>query len=147
MAYGFIGPDIILQFGESLEEEAEFLALLRLIFIPLLLMTTIFAILTGWFMGRKSISGIAAITETAKQISEGAIEKRVKVKPQGDEIDHLAATFNVMVDRINLLVKELRESGDCIAHDLRSPLARMRGGAELCLMKERSLTFPTPGRR
>ena len=61
------------------------------------------------------------------------MEKRVPVKSRGDEIDQLAMTFNQMLDRIQTLVAEIRQMGDDIAHDLKSPLTRIRGIAEITL--------------
>lgn len=140
VAYGTIGPGIILQFGETLEEMGRFLALLRHIFIPLFFVTTLFALLAGWFMGRKAISGIETITATARQIAEGDFDQRVRVNSGGDEVDRLGSAFNHMVERVNILIKELKEINDYIAHDLRSPLARIRGAAELSLTIKHSLS-------
>jgi signal transduction histidine kinase len=61
------------------------------------------------------------------------------VKDRGDEIDQLAMTFNQMLDRIQSLVAEIRQMGDNIAHDLKSPLARIRGLAEITLTTGTSL--------
>jgi signal transduction histidine kinase len=55
------------------------------------------------------------------------------VKHSGEEIDQLAATFNLMLDRIQGLVADIREMTDNIAHDLKSPITRIRGQAELAL--------------
>jgi len=65
---------------------------------------------------------------------------RVPVKERGDEIDQLALTFNQMLDRIQTLVTEIRQMGDNIAHDLKSPLTRIRGIAEITLTTGESLS-------
>jgi heavy metal sensor kinase len=93
----------------------------------------------GWFMARRAVSGVEAITRTAQSISGGTLEKRVPVKTRGDEIDQLAMTFNQMLDRIQTLVTEIREMSDNIAHDLKSPITRIRGVAEVTLTNERSI--------
>jgi heavy metal sensor kinase len=94
----------------------------------------------GWFMARRAVSGVTAITRTAQGISAGTLEKRVPVRDRGDEIDQLAMTFNQMLDRIQTLVTEIRQMGDNIAHDLKSPLTRIRGMAEITLTTGESLS-------
>jgi signal transduction histidine kinase len=61
------------------------------------------------------------------------------VKAKGDEIDQLAITFNQMLDRIQALLTEIKEMSDNIAHDLRSPITRIRGIAEVTLTTGKSL--------
>jgi signal transduction histidine kinase len=63
----------------------------------------------------------------------------VPVKARGDEIDQLAVTFNRMLDRIQRLISGIKEMSDNIAHDLRSPITRIRGTAEITLTTGRSL--------
>ena len=131
--YGIIGPDLILQIGESLEEDTEFLEMHRKIFVPLMAVMVIIAAFAGWLLARRALRGVEEVTETAIEISEGALDKRVPHKVRGEEIERLANTFNYMLDRINVLIKEMREMSDNIAHDLRSPLSRIRGAAEMAL--------------
>ena len=61
------------------------------------------------------------------------------MKARGDEIDQLATTFNQMLDRIQTLLTEIKEMSDNIAHDLRSPITRIRGIAEVTLTTGKSL--------
>lgn len=131
--YGSIGPNLVLQIGESLEEDAQFLELHRIVFIPLMAAMVIIATIVGWLMARRALSGVEEVTQTAIEISKGALDKRVPFKARGNEIERLATTFNHMLDRINLLIRGMREMSDNIAHDLRSPLARIRGVAEMAL--------------
>jgi heavy metal sensor kinase len=131
--YGIIGPDLVLQIGESLEEDTEFLEIHRKIFVPLMAVMVIIAAFVGWLLAKRALRGVEEVTETAIGISEGALDKRVPHKVRGEEIERLANTFNYMLDRINVLIKEMREMSDNIAHDLRSPLARIRGAAEMAL--------------
>jgi methyl-accepting chemotaxis protein len=91
------------------------------------------AVLVGWFMARRALSGVEAVTRTAQQISESDLSRRVPVLARNDEIDRLALTFNQMLDRIENLVVGIREMGDNIAHDLKSPVARIRGIAEMSI--------------
>ena len=131
--YGIIGPGLVLQIGESLAEDTEFLEIHRKIFVPLMAVMVIIAAFVGWLLAKRALRGVEEVTETAIEISEGALDKRVPHKVRGEEIERLATTFNYMLDRINVLIKEMREMTDNIAHDLRSPLARIRGAAEMAL--------------
>ncbi len=133
IVYGIIGPGTILQIGESLEEDEEFLAIFREVFLPIMAIMTIAAGLMGWFMARRAMTGVEEVTQTAIEISKGAFDRRVPIKVRGDEIERLATTFNDMLDRISVLIREMREMTDNIAHDLRSPLARMRTAGEMAL--------------
>ena len=90
-------------------------------------------------MARRAVSGVEAITRTAQSISGGTLEKRVPVKTRGDEIDQLSMTFNQMLDRIQALVTEIKEMSDNIAHDLKSPITRIRGIAEVTLTNGKSM--------
>ncbi len=130
---GAIGPGIILQMGESTEEDEEFMEMFRTIFGATFPVTIIFAAAIGWFMGRRAMRGVEQVTQAAMEISGGKLDKRVSVKSSGDEIQKLATMFNDMLDRIQSLIVGMREITDNIAHDLRSPLARIRGNAEMAL--------------
>lgn len=92
----------------------------------------------GWFMARRALSGVMQLTKTAKAVAAGALNERVPVKGHQDEIDRLAITFNIMLEKINALIQGMKETNDSIAHDLRSPIARMRGVAEAALTNESS---------
>jgi heavy metal sensor kinase len=90
----------------------------------------------GWLVSRRATAGIQAITRAAEQIASGAFDTRVRPQSRFGEIETLAATFNKMLDRIQQLMTELREVTDNIAHDLRSPIARIRGAAEMALTRQ-----------
>jgi signal transduction histidine kinase len=104
---------------------------------PLMAVIIISAI-GGWFMAKRALSGVEAVTKAARDIAGGALDRRVLLRGRDDEIDRLAGTFNDMVERVQLLIKEMKEITENIAHDLRSPITRMRGMAELALSGRRS---------
>ena len=68
---------------------------------------------------------IAEIDGAARAIMAGALDRRVALRGTRDEFDRLAATLNAMLDRIEVLVRDLRTVTDSLAHDLRSPLGRL----------------------
>ncbi len=87
----------------------------------------------GWFMAKRALSGVEEVTRAAVDITNGALDRRVPVTGRQDEIDLLAETFNTMVGRIQDLIGQMTEITENIAHDLRSPITRMRGIAEMAL--------------
>ena len=134
--YGLTGPGVILQVGQSMEEYGRVLSVFRRIFIGTMAFLMALAALVGWFIARHALSGVEAVTGTARMISRDALDMRVPVKSRGDEIDELASTFNEMLDRIEKLVAGMKEMSDSIAHDLKTPITRIRGIAEITLTTE-----------
>jgi heavy metal sensor kinase len=133
LLYAIIGRNIILQLGQSMENYTRFIEAFRKIFVTTMASLFFFAAIIGWFMARRALAGVEAVTRTARQISEGSLKERVPVKKNQDEIDQLATTFNQMLDRIQTLVTGIREMSDNIAHDLKSPITRIRGISEVSL--------------
>jgi heavy metal sensor kinase len=131
--YAAIGPATILQIGMSLEDDDEFLAQFRQIFGATIALVMGLAGLLGWFMAKRALRDVEEVTQTARAISGSDLEQRVPVKGGAEEIDRLATTFNDMLDRIQKLITETKEMTENIAHDLRSPITRIRGLAELAL--------------
>ncbi|HET9233630.1 MAG TPA: HAMP domain-containing sensor histidine kinase, partial [Candidatus Eisenbacteria bacterium] len=86
-----------------------------------------------WFLARRALRPVGELTRIAAEISEGALDRRVPVRSETDELGHLARTFNTMLDRIQALIAAMREMTDNMAHDLRSPLGRIRASSEMAL--------------
>jgi len=128
-----IGTGVILQIGYSMEADSRFIDAFKNIFLITMVLLLGLAAGVGWFMARRAVSGVEAVTRTAREISGGTLDKRVPVGTRGDEIDQLAATFNQMLGRIQALITEIKEMSDNIAHDLKSPITRIRGMAEVTL--------------
>lgn len=131
--YAFIGSGYILQLGQSAEKYTGFLTAYRQLFWAATTLLLLTAAGVGWIMAKQALAGVETITQTAREITGGNLDKRVPVTDRGDEIDQLAVTFNLMVDRIQRLVAEIKEMNDNIAHDLKSPLTRIRGLTEVTL--------------
>jgi signal transduction histidine kinase len=92
----------------------------------------------GFFIARRAMLGVRRITQTAMSIDKGELGRRVGAGFHGHEIAEMAGAFNRMLDRIEALVKELRDTTNNIAHDLRSPITRIRGLAETTLASNSS---------
>lgn len=130
---GLIGPRITLQIGETLEKNEEIMELLLKVFAGMFFVGIPLASGIGWLIARTAVKGIEEVSHAAKDLGMGKLDRRVSVKEQGDEIQTLADSFNAMAARIKNLIHEMREMTDNIAHDLRSPLTRIRAMAEIAL--------------
>jgi methyl-accepting chemotaxis protein len=137
--YSVMSRGVILQLGQSMAQQARFFHAFRRVFIITMSFLILFSAFIGWFMARRATSGVEAVTKTAGRISQGNMDQRVPVNRQGDEIAQLAITFNRMLDRIQLLVNNIKEISDNIAHDLKSPVTRIRGLAEVTLTTAKTL--------
>ena len=131
---GAIGPDMLLEIGQSLEADEELIATILQGFLLMLVAVLLLGGPIGWFLARRALGAIGKVTRTADAIARGALDRRVPVGTQGDELDLLAVTFNTMLNRIQALIIGMREMTDNLAHDLRSPLGRIRTAAEMTLI-------------
>jgi signal transduction histidine kinase len=137
--YGIVGPGTVLQIGHSLRDDEHFFEDMREIFRNFIAIVFPLVALAGWFMARQSLSGVEKVTQTAMAISDGAMERRVALTGRGDEIDRLSAIFNRMLDRIQSLLTGMKEVTDNVAHDIKSPVTRIRGLAEVTLRADGTL--------
>jgi signal transduction histidine kinase len=92
----------------------------------------------GIFVARRVLTRIDAMTGTAQRIMRGDLSERLTVGRSGDELDRLAENLNAMLERIEALMAGLKEVSDNIAHDLKTPLTRLRNRAEEALAKSGS---------
>jgi signal transduction histidine kinase len=91
----------------------------------------------GFFVSRRVLKRIDAMTDTAQTIMAGDLAGRLPVAGTGDELDRLAGNLNVMLERIEALMGGLKEVTDNIAHDLKTPLTRLRNRCEQALRTAR----------
>lgn len=89
----------------------------------------------GVAMGSGFLRRIEEINRTTRSIMDGDLSKRVPARSGGDEMDKLAVNLNAMLDRIQALMESLKQVSDDIAHDLRTPLSRLRHRLELAREK------------
>ncbi len=87
----------------------------------------------GWVVSRSLLTRVDAVTEISRTIMTGDLSGRVPVYGSGDEIDRLSENLNDMLERIEELMVGMREVSDNIAHDLKTPLSRLRNRAEAAL--------------
>ena len=87
----------------------------------------------GFFVTRRVLKRIDAMTETTRSIMDGDLSGRLPIAGTGDELDRLAENLNAMLERIEALMRGLKEVSDNIAHDLKTPLTRLRNRCEEAL--------------
>ena len=92
----------------------------------------------GLFMSRNMLARVDDINRSSRDIMEGDLSQRLPIAGTGDELDQLGRNLNAMLDQIEALMTGMRQVTDNIAHDLRSPLNRLRNRLEVTLMQEAS---------
>jgi heavy metal sensor kinase len=133
------GQQYLVQVGTSLEQVR--LALQRFgelafVVIPF---AVVLAAVAGWSFAGGALNPIRRIAQAAHDIEPSNLTGRLPLTGAHDEVDQLAATFNEALARIEKVVGELRQLSGSMAHELRTPLAALRGEAELALLHARSL--------
>jgi heavy metal sensor kinase len=103
--------------------------------LPVMLAATGFI---GWYLARRSLDPLGAMSRTARRISSASLDERLPTRGSGDELDQLAATLNEMMERIREGVERMRRFNANAAHELRTPLNRLCGEIEATLQRERS---------
>jgi len=98
------------------------------------LVALVAGLIGGAVMGRNLLRRVEEVNRTAERVMRGNLADRVPLKGANDEFDQLAANLNNMLDQIERLMAGMREVSDNIAHDLRTPLARLRARLELSLI-------------
>ncbi len=91
------------------------------------------ALVSWFFVSRRVLKRIDSLSATSRRIMEGDLSGRLEVTGTGDEFDRLADSLNAMLERIELLLHGLKDVSDNIAHDLKTPLTRMRNRVEEAL--------------
>ncbi|WP_211454342.1 sensor histidine kinase [Collimonas antrihumi] len=126
----------MLQIGKSTEERDSVLESFGWIMAGVMLPMVVVGVLGGAFLARRSLRPIRQLIQTVHAIESGAMAARVPIRQTGDELDELGTLFNGMLDKIATLVEGMRNALDNVAHDLRTPVARIRGIAEVALCSE-----------
>ena len=131
------GLETTLQDGDRLyvAEEANGLLTLRYFFAHSLWLYLIgilvLAMAGGFLLARNALARVQAIAAASQEIIAGNLARRVAMDGSGDEFDRLALSLNMMLDQIEILMRNIQQVSNDISHDLRSPLARLRAGLEI----------------
>jgi len=119
--------------GRDIEDRRQMTERLRDSVLWALAITLVLGLAGGVLVGRRLLRRVEAISQASREIMAGDLTRRVPEGAAGDELDQLAGSVNAMLERIEALVEGMRQVTDNIAHDLRSPLNRLRTRLEVTL--------------
>jgi signal transduction histidine kinase len=127
-------PDHLwLQVGQTLEEREKLLDRFREIFAAVMIPLVLLGFAGGAFLAFRALRPIRALIHTVHSVETGDMTARVPDPRTGDELDELVRLFNGMLEKIETLILGMKGALDNVAHDLRTPMTRLRGIAEITL--------------
>jgi signal transduction histidine kinase len=133
----------LLQLGKADDELRDLLADFRRTSLYVVLISLPLSFAGGAFLASRALRPVGLLTGVAQAIVETSrFDARVPTPGSGDELDALVQVFNKMLGRIDVLVRELRDSIDNVAHDLRTPLTRLRHIAQGALTAQQEPNLP-----
>nr|WP_321463420.1 ATP-binding protein [uncultured Cohaesibacter sp.] len=119
--------------GRDVGEREIFRKVVEQAFLVSAILMIVLALLSWMFVSRKVLKRIDAIAGASSNIMRGRLDERLPVTQAGDEFDRLSENLNTMLSRIEMLMQGLKEVSDNIAHDLKTPLTRLRNRVEVTL--------------
>ncbi|MCP8884229.1 HAMP domain-containing histidine kinase [Devosia sp. XJ19-1] len=128
-----LGNGMRLVVGRDVVERRGYSAIILQSFLVGVVGIILFSLIAGGITARRVLRRIDTIQHTSTKIMSGNLSERVPVTDRNDEFDALATNLNAMLDRIEQLLQGLKEVTDNVAHDLKTPLTRLRNQAEAAL--------------
>jgi heavy metal sensor kinase len=122
-----------LQVGKSTEDRRKILEHFRKTFVRVTIVLVLLGVISGAFLAFRALRPIRRLIRTVAAIDIGNMDTRLPRLQTGDELDELVRLFNEMLEKIASLIDAMRGSLDHVAHDLRTPMTRLRGIAEMAL--------------
>ena len=120
--------------GKSLGDTEAYLARLTQALWGAMGIVLLLGLAGGVLVSRNLEKSMARLSRVVTAVQDGDLKARVPVRNTGDELDELGQGMNVMLERMEASMSSIRHAGDAIAHDLRSPLTRMRAKLEVALI-------------
>lgn len=121
----------ILRISQNVSMVTEVIDALREVLYLCALMTFILALGVSFLLSRRMFAQIESVNNACVDITEGNLSRRIPYDGSGDDFDKLAININSMLDRIQALIQDMQQVTDDIAHDLRTPITRIRSQLEL----------------
>lgn len=121
----------------SLDDQNELLARISYAFLISVPLALLFASFGGYFLAKKSLAPIAEMSRTAEAITAKNLHERLPVKNERDELGSLAGKFNELLARLDASFEQQRRFMADASHELRTPVAIVRGEADVILGKEK----------
>ncbi|QPC88662.1 HAMP domain-containing protein [Mesorhizobium sp. NBSH29] len=128
---------MVMLVGRDLGEPERFRTVVRRALMFALGMMGLGGFVIWFFVGRRALKRIDSVSEASQRIMDGDLTRRLPVTGAGDEFDRLSENLNAMLGRIGMLNEGLKQVSDNIAHDLKTPLTRLRNRAEAALSGKR----------
>ncbi|MCR6637385.1 HAMP domain-containing sensor histidine kinase [Devosia sp.] len=125
-----LGNGMRLVVGRDVVERRGYSAIILQSFLVGVVGIILFSVVAGGVTARRVLKRIDTIRDTSTKIMSGNLSERVPITKRNDEFDGLARNLNAMLDRIEQLLQGLKEVTDNVAHDLKTPLTRLRNQAE-----------------
>lgn len=126
-----------LTIGHEISDEQALLDHTFALVVGATVLTLLFSLVGGVMIGASVLRRIDSVSRTASVIMNGDLSRRLFVSARDDEYDEIATKINRMLDRIEQLLQSMRQVTNNVAHDLRSPLTRLRNRLEVTLLEER----------
>lgn len=127
------GHPVRLRVGKSSDPRDDLLESIAHVFLLVCALAAAVGAALGIFFSNRALVPLRNLVSTMNEVRQGALSSRVPATPTGDEMEELTSIFNQMLGRVERLVNGMRETLDNIAHDIRTPLTRIRTIAELRL--------------
>jgi signal transduction histidine kinase len=129
-----LSNNYLLQVGKRIQDREDILQRFRDTLLATMIPMVLIGLAGGGFLAHRALLPVRALIRTTQSIVDtGRMDLRVPESNHHDELDELVRLFNNMLERIEGLIKGMTDALDNVAHDLRTPMTRLRGTAEMCL--------------